>query len=134
MTCKDCVHYERCKWNADTLRDAGLLVDFTDDDELASERCIFFKNKANFVELPCEVGTLVYVLRWKRKRTNRKGGYWNSIIDTNLQMKLAKENGEILVDCKKATKSDLLKIGKTVFLTKEEAEQKLKGGADNGNL
>ncbi len=25
-------------------------------------------------------------------------------------------------------------VGKTVFLTKEEAEQKLKGGADNGNL
>ena len=83
MTCKDCVHYEVCM-DFTTLKESVFCQNYDKQEEL----CDYFKNKANFVELPCEVGTLVYVLRWKRKRTNRKGGYWNSIIDTDLQMKL----------------------------------------------
>ena len=102
----DCGHWFRD--NADTLKLAEYL------------------DKKGCIAPPINIGSLVYVLRWKRKRTNGKGGYWNSIIETDLQMKLAKENGEIYVDCKKATKSDFLRIGKTVFLTREEAEQALR--------
>lgn len=93
-----------------------------------------YLDKKGCLAPPVNIGSLVYVLRWKRKRTNGKGGYWNSIIETDLQMKLARVNGEILVDCKKATKSDFSRIGKTVFLTRKDAENALahpteKGGA-----
>jgi hypothetical protein len=127
MTGKECVHYERCKWNADTLRDAGLLVDFTDDDELASERCIFFKNKANFVELPCKLGSEIYMLVTRHTK---------SFAFDNGKM-VMRENQHTIVKKTTFTKSNFFKVieqfGKTVFLTKEEAEQKLKGCADNGN-
>ena len=85
-----------------------------------------YLDKNGCIAPPVSIGSLVYVLRWKRKRTNGKGGYWNNIIETDRQLEMAKECGEIFVDCKKATKSDFLKIGKTVFLTREEAEQALR--------
>ena len=119
MNCKDCVHYERCKWNAATLRDAGLLVDFTDDDESASERCIFFKNKANFVELPCKVGTELFLSDYLNFHHRLK------------EYKFCGDRIVIIIECwewQRTCTRFLDDFGKTVFLTKEEAEQALKGG------
>lgn len=51
MTCKDCVHYELCKYN--TYQEAHY---FGKDKEIYitidnNSPCIFFKNKADFVEV-----------------------------------------------------------------------------------
>lgn len=53
MTCKDCVHYEVCQ-----TKFYGLDVDLNNVEEF----CTYFKPKSRFVELPCEVGQTVYVL------------------------------------------------------------------------
>lgn len=75
---------------------------------------------------PCKVGDLVYVIRRKEKRN--KGGYWNAICFTKKVMQTAIKDGTAYIDCKRATKTDFSLIGKTVFLTKEEAEKALEDG------
>lgn len=115
MTCKNCIHYEICQ----------IMYEQYGIYKVGVSQCGYFKDKELIVELPRKVGDLVYVFCWKRKRTNGKYGYWNSIITTEKVFELAATHGEIYIDCKKATKTDLLRIGKTVFLTREEAEQAL---------
>lgn len=51
MTCKDCVHYERCQWFADWLKKCGYGVEFDDDSIAVDKTCLYFKNKADFVEV-----------------------------------------------------------------------------------
>lgn len=75
---------------------------------------------------PCKVGDTVYVFKWKRKKTNGKRGYWVSVCTTTETLERAKKYGEVFIDSKKMSKCDYTRIGKTVFLTKSEAEQKLK--------
>ena len=78
---------------------------------------------------PCKVGDLVYVIRRKEKRN--KGGYWNSICFTKKVMQTAIKHGTAYIDCKRATKTDFSLIGKTVFLTREEAEKALERSKGN---
>ena len=70
MTCKDCVHYEVCK----------IVHSNGDDRVLENSPCKHFKNKANFVELPCKVGDTVYkIVKFCEKNTGRKEFYRPSI-------------------------------------------------------
>lgn len=46
MTCKDCIHYEVC--------DDTYSLEFC-----GTEICKEFKDKSNFIELPCKVGDTV---------------------------------------------------------------------------
>lgn len=76
-------------------------------------------------ELPCKVGDTVWSTRWwDNKKISKKidGETWYRDI---FQHKITKEKFSLY---------DLDKIGKDVFLTKEEAEEKLKelkeGGTD----
>lgn len=79
---------------------------------------------ANGVIVPqCKVGDLVYVIRRKEKRN--KGGYWNAICFTKKVMQTAIKDGTAYIDCKRATKTDFSLIGKTVFLTREDAKKAL---------
>lgn len=50
-TCKDCLHYERCKWVAQNIRAAGRTIEFDDDNIPAERYCEHFKNKADVVEV-----------------------------------------------------------------------------------
>jgi hypothetical protein len=89
-------------------------------DHHASLLCNHFKNKANFVELPCKVGDYI---EWD------KGG---GIGKTLYQVKgfLYYENSlRYVLDFFEPVVTHQAITG---ILTKEEAEQKLKGGADNG--
>ena len=110
MTCKDCINYEKCG--------GSLTNDFIP--------CDIFKNKANFVELPCKVGAEVFGM-FDNDDEKRKEIYEGKIlcysIDENnlLWARMRYKNGLTYWH----TIDD---FGKTVFLTKEEAEQKLKGG------
>ena len=85
---------------------------------------MIFKNKANFVELPCKLGSEIYMLVTR---------HTTSFAFDNGKM-IRRENQHTIVKKTTFTKSNFFKVieefGKTVFLTKEEAEQALKGGAE----
>ena len=51
MTCKDCIHYERCQYLARMLMDDGYSVHFDDDTIQADKMCSNFKNKVDVVEV-----------------------------------------------------------------------------------
>ena len=65
MTCKDCVHYEACKDIYD-----GYSCDF--DDCNFAPGCIdvgLFKNKADFVEIPCRCKECEHFINYNPDRT-----------------------------------------------------------------
>ena len=49
-SCKDCMHEEVCNIFLDCLN------------EYDAEKCVYFKDRNRFVELPCKVGDTVYEL------------------------------------------------------------------------
>ena len=87
-SCKDCLHYEACYYH-----------DF--------EECEWFKDKSEWVHLPCKVGDIVYQVDSERiyESTVR-----NIIYDTD------------------GIAFDERAIGKSVFLTREEAVKALEEG------
>ena len=115
MTCKDCVHYSVC-------------VARTHENTL----CDHFKNKANFIELPCKVGDGIWVVEED---------------DITCYMFLAKSKGCVIAtswindydidetieyhidETRDNFDTDLVVFpDEYCFATKEEAEQKLKEG------
>ena len=96
MTCKDCLHYEVCYYH-----------DF--------EECEWFEDKSEWVHLPCKVGDIVYC--------------FEPCFDTDHYPKLKVAEKEIVELKTIATvlglNFDINSIGKTVFLTREEAEKAL---------
>ena len=136
MTCKDCYHCEACE-----NRFAGLKQICVDEPvkhlELnpAVEKCCEnFKDKSLIVELPCKVGDEIYVM-------NRGNIPQRMILDEpdirchcaircycanedNLCMALCDDKKHGI--CAYRLKNDGSDIGEKVFLTKEEAEAKLK--------
>lgn len=114
MTCKDCAHYEVCEIQNE--------IPFK-----KSEKCRLFKDKSKFIELPCKVGDTVYSI---------KDDFYNYKIHSGLQKGKVigfefNKKCFIWVHFKNDTPTggiafELNDIGKTVFLTKEEAEKSLK--------
>lgn len=111
MTCKDCIHYEVCE-----------------NSPLMEDGCPYFKDKSLIVELPCKVGKEIYVM-------NRGNIPQRMILDEpDIRChcpKEAKSCMDVCDDikhniCTYRLKSDGSDIGEKVFLTKEEAEAKLK--------
>lgn len=117
MTCKDCIHERVCN----ALIVQGLPYN---DDKLPAEAfCMTFKDKSRFVELPCNANDTVYVIQN------------NTIIQSYIiQLKYEQEAenygkfvrnriytviGNVLIEF------DFSDFGKSVFLTREEAEKAL---------
>ena len=99
MTCKDCINCDKCP--------TGLACS-------ANPTCGMFKPKSRFVELPCEVGQTVY----------RIGGD-NCIYSWQIcVIEIYPDEIALVDDSDNYIKPS--EIGKTVFLTKEEAEKALK--------
>ena len=102
--CEKCIHDEVC-WYQD-------MYGYSEDN------CERFKDKSLVVELPCKVGDTLYfpishrVLAYDVISFKYDGQYVKVVMENRIsksQMTLYKEN-----------------VGKTIFLTKEEAEKKLK--------
>lgn len=117
MTCKDCFHYKACK---DTYEMCFELDSFDKSIEMQNydnmlDYCKLFKDKDKVIELPCKVGDTV----WFRDLTT---GTIKELIIT--------EEGCTAFWVKDNANKMLMyfasDIGKTVFLTKEEAEKALK--------
>ena len=110
MTCKDCVHYEVCKYDDELCDDVGL--------------CQFMKPKSRFVELPCEVGQKLYA----EFISAPFGGKPTIIEYTVTEILFSSKRGvrPCVICCFGGKRFDNLDFGKTVFLSKEEVENALK--------
>jgi len=114
--CKECLHYDACKKISDVH---GLAFG-------SSPFCDLYKSKSLFVELPCKVGDVVYKIR-NSKIFNEKIVEMRVIAVTFLVSSCCKH---LSITAENSRGANLLfeldDFGKTVFLTKEEAEKKLK--------
>lgn len=148
MTCKDCIHYDMCGGFIPSDLDKDVF-DYcrkgrTDEIPDIEERCNSFKDKSRYIELPCKVGDTVYKIGtypWPSECGECEhfmpGGFGDPCEC------LKTDDGKKAPECRtiveyKAELRDILNaigwedFGKTVFLTKEEAEAKLKERTDNG--
>lgn len=126
MTCKDCVHYDVCKRIDDKMELKNMSLN-----EAIQEMCRDFKDKSKYIELPCKVGDKVYVIKNNKIHT-KDVVYYNKI-----HSRIAEQNEEYwhCVDKDRISINTITfypeDFGKTVFLTKSEAEQKLKELKEN---
>ena len=95
MTCKDCLHCEVCYYH-----------DF--------EECEWFKDKSEWVHLPCKVGDRVFTIVII-------GGEYSVVADRVHALKISTEN--IYAETNWYVEGG--KIGYNVFLTQEDAENAL---------
>lgn len=117
MTCKDCIHYDICHNN---FKNIDLNEEMTDE-----HCCVYFKDKSRIIELPCKVGDTVY---YPWIYDGQCGVSFNKVESIKIYV-----NGLPLMVVED-WKSDMPMpisfcnedFGKTVFLTKKEAEAKLK--------
>lgn len=123
MTCQCCLCYEVCKnkW-AYEMNLFGL--DGRCYMEGMEEKCEFFKPKSRFVELPCEVGQKLYA----EFISAPFGGKPTIIEYTVTEILFSSKRGvrPCVICCFGGKRFDNLDFGKTVFLSREEAEKDLK--------
>ena len=125
MTCKDCIHYDLCRsCSRIQLGWHGNSVHYVENIE---EICKDFKDRARFVELPCKVGDTVYVVE-------NIAGEKKIIQDSVETIGIGYYADGIEIYQFDGIKTDgyFSDFGKTVFLTKEAAEEALKGCECNG--
>ncbi len=113
MTCKDCYHYDVCKFK----ELEGVFADlYAHINEKAEGNCNDFKDKSTILELPCKVGDTAYVIRYfhsVRRIQSGTIGFLNITAD-----------GKLYAEVKYVGRG---RIGEKVFLTREEAEAALEG-------
>lgn len=115
--CKDCVHFEACK-NIYEIHGDGLSEE--------SYGCDQFSHRSLFVKLPCKVGDFVYLvtnLRTIGKYLVTSIEIRKSLVDINWKMIDGVGYPTPFVGAEE--------IGKTVFLSREEAERALKERENN---
>ena len=109
MTCKDCYHYEVCKFYNKNLPEEYDPIEW---------QCDYFKAKSLIVELPCEIGTELFLSDNLMQHHRLK------------EYKFIGERVVMVIECFEFQRTRKMFLdeyfGKTVFLTKEEAEAKLK--------
>lgn len=119
VTCKDCLHNHVCAlWRAQEGQDAKSWSDSDDWD------CDYFADKSRFVELPCKVGDVVYCLVRKDEIIECRVYSFEQTMYSAPQIWLTLEHEDRFgVICQYNRNEN--SVGKTVFLTREEAEAAL---------
>lgn len=117
MKCENCLHYEACKSMVSVIERTTMY-------SIAMRVCNNYADKDLYIKLPCKVGDEVYFIKFYfsyakqpirgmvcmiRTFSRDKDWVFGVIMDDNHTER-------------KFTSSD---IGKTVFLTREDAENKL---------
>lgn len=129
-TCKDCVHVEVCCSYLSTAYNKCKLA--TPDFELLKnvqcDECQHFKDRSQFIELPCKVGDILYHPVPLR---NMIAEY--KIKSFQIYPHCVWVNWTIVDGVATINTSGIYanEIGKTVFFTKEAAEQALKERENN---
>lgn len=131
--CRDCIHDKVCSeyfhafWGHTANKHSDLINADPKD-------CPYFKDRSRFVELPCKVGDTVYAY-WDMD--NPCSNYLHVIEDFIIDLVILVDRKNSVIGfragrtCEQNGRKcdiefDLKDIGKTVFLTREEAEQALK--------
>jgi hypothetical protein len=132
-TCKDCLHVDVCCSYLSTAYNKCKLAtpDFKLLKNIECDECQHFKDRSRFVELPCKVGDVFYVIeprirgRQKYYVVKEVSVFSIHISKLDNKMKFDLEFPSIKTGSyfRTFTHND---FGKTVFLTLEEAEQALK--------
>lgn len=106
MNCKDCIHYDVC-----------FYLKRVNETDL----CECFQNKSEWIHLPCNVGDTVYYV------TDRYRHYKEFEIVETTVTKVGKNKKGIFfqMQINSIYETALSAIGKTVFLTRKEAEKTL---------
>ena len=120
-SCKDCVHADMCKYKD---LPAPLSDSYIRESECIEKRCGDFKDRSRFVKLPCNLGDELCEIG--RDYKIRK---W---IVTDISFSAYSSFNKTVIAAREKNGSKHLRfserfLGKTVFLTIEEAEQALKG-------
>ena len=142
-TCKDCIHYEVIKTESSSYCLCSKAFQMSERRRHDSTiECEQFKEKSKIIELPCSIGGTVYVIHYVRKSCNSCDRYsdfygldpicdehkilFPNINDDkkNICNKHYLEISEYKVDLEWII-WQLDQFGKTVFLSREEAEKKL---------
>lgn len=115
MTCKGCLHYEVCSGHA-------FEEKYCDKDN-----CLDYTNRSEWVHLPCKVGDTVYYVDGAWYLKNKSMWEIKPIKVTEFSTKIGR-SGKLypLSIIANGTRYPVTSIGKTVFLTREEAEKALK--------
>ena len=128
MTCeKHCLHWEVCKLTPPEYATAKYYT-FCN----CAEKCECFKDKSKYIELPCKVGDTVYRIQdpWGMSALSVAGIhlFWNK-----MPTRVKRHNYIVGLheSLNISVRLPLKEFGKTVFLTKSEAEQKLKELKEN---
>ena len=121
MTCKDCIHRKACKNIAYEYAGEDAASAYDDDSccKPFAETCANFSDKSEWVHLPVNVGEQVFVV------------YADEIQHTSVSgMRIESEDDCFIFITKcmvvwGGAKFEEFIFGKTVFLTREEAEKAL---------
>ena len=111
--CKNCIHYSLCNYEE--------ICHYDIDNIKNAKDCSFFRDRSRFVELPCKVGDTVYVVE-------KIADKWKIIKDhvETIDISYYADDVNLYQFYGIKTDGDFEDFGKTVFLTREEAEQALK--------
>lgn len=105
ITCDDCIHNEICE----TLWQKNRVP------KIFACQCGCFKEKTKYVEMPLRVGQAVWFIRNKTE-----------VIATAVEKIILKHGGLYIKLCHNSMyETTCRSIGKTVFLTREDAERAL---------
>lgn len=112
-SCKDCLHVDVCK-NRDIFGDMAI--------------CEHFKDRTRFVELPCKFLHNCFVL----PTINNNFSDIAEMKCIGFSLSHDSYNANLITDKNKLYQPRFEAFGKTVFLTREEAERALKERENNG--
>lgn len=127
-SCKDCLHYEACKGTYSSAKeDGGILYEF-DGEMYGDSGCEAFTDRSEWVHLPCKVGDTVYYFDGAYYLKNKSMWVIKPIKVTEFSTKIGR-SGKLypLSIIANGTRYPITSIGRTVFLTREEAEKALEG-------
>lgn len=116
-SCKDCLHNGVC-YMQETCNDI--------EQQLKNFMCENFTNRSEWAHLPCELGDIVFYFQGAYHLKNKSMWKIRPIKVTEFSMKMGK-NGKLypLSIIANGTRYPLTSIGKTLFLSRKEAEKAL---------
>jgi len=129
-TCKDCVHFDVCCSYLSTAYNKCKLAtpDFKLLKNIECDECQHFKDRSQFIELPCKVGDTVYRICPVRKGEGCNCCPWEYCECHDIGFQNDKQNS--IREGRANNFAWILKrlpyFGKIYFITREEAEQALK--------
>lgn len=118
MTCKDCIHNEVCSQFSKVDGANHEYYTYTN----LSEKCEYFKCKSEFVRLSCNIGSTVYFVdvEFNSDTKNFDPKIYKTVVDSYTANKFY-----TLYHTRRGNDFTDSMLGRTVFITREEAKKAL---------